>query len=555
MKKRVRTQVNPAIFPVIGMAVFLTACGKEAAEMPATAGAAHQAQANADVAAVRKDEPAAFNTVNEDGYITDSVIATDLIQITIPDELKNMTYAKIEDGRISVYDKALVDEGWPGLVFEVGISSDCNIFAGGMFTKVGEIFAADGTRYNVGRGYPSEVQWDYNREKAPESYEKLEEATEGILENLTGAGDNLFVYKAGTRGDELYFTVLDKYITAITEGWDANKCEEEGISPEIAAIGANSDKPFEVLGYAYADMNSDGIEDLFIGDISGSEIDGMVYDVYSTVDREATHIVSGTARNRYYAYSNYALLNEFSGGADESGMVVWIFEPNSTEMVCQLGYKYDAYTDAENPWFSTYDNEEWTPISEEEYKSETGRLSGEKSFLKFVPFTTISGIDFSREDMSKYPTFTRIVDSLYPNMAYANVTLDGTDVLLVANGSYDNLDGNEAAIDSSVFMYDENGNVVFLGTVQSGGTANPLAVKDGKLYTSGHHFVTRNTVKDGKLVAEETAYEEFDTNGNATYFLETGDGEKTEVEDDKRLQEMFEEYSEAEIVSFQKIME
>ena len=66
--------------------------------------------------------------------------------------------------------------------------------------------------------------------------------------------------------------------------------------------------------------------------------------------------------------------------------------------------------------------------------------------------------------------------------------------------------------------------------------------------------MTKNTVKDGKLVAEETAYEEFDTNGNATYYVES-DGEKNEVEDDKILQGMFAEYSEAEVVNFQKVME
>lgn len=555
MKKRNLMNGNLAIIPAIGMAIALTACGSEVATEPESAGEAQQVETTeSEVAGEKKEEVTVENTANAEGYITDSVIATDLIQVTIPDELKGMTYAKVEDDRISVYDKALVDAGWPGLVFEVGLSSDCNIFAGGMFTKVGEVFATDGTIYNVGRGYASEIQWDYNEPETPESYTKLLDATESIFENITGTGDNLFVYKAGTKGEDLYFTVLDKYVTAISEGWDANKCEEEGISPEIAAIAANNEKPFEVLGYAYADMNCDGIEDLFIGDMSGSEIDGMVYDVYSTVDRVATHIVTGTARDRYYAYGGYALLNEFSGGAMENGSVVWIFEPNSTDMVCQLGYKYDAYTDEKNPWFSTYDNEEWTPMSEEDYKAEMERIEGQKTALKFTPFTTVSGIDFSKEDMSKYATFTEIVDSLYPNMAYANVTLDETDVLLVANGSYDNLDGNEAAIDSSVFMYDKDGNVVFLGTVQSGGTANPLAVKDGKLLTAGHHFVTKNTVKDGKLVAEETAYEEFDTNGNATYYVEA-DGEKNEVEDDKILQGMFAEYSEAEIVNFQKIME
>lgn len=392
MKKRIHMSSNLAIIPVIGMAIALTACGNEASTMPENAGVADQ-QVNvveAEVAGEKKDGEVTADNVVADGYIADNVIATDLIQITIPDELQGTTYAKVSEDRISVYDKELVDAGWPGLVFEVGTSSNCNIFAGGMFTKQGEIFAADGTIYNVGRGYASEIQWDYNEPDMPESYKKLLDATDSIFENITGVGGNKFVFKSGTKGEDIYSAVLDKYITAVNENWDAIKCEEEEISPEIAAITANAEKPLETIGYAFADMNNDGIEDLFIGDMSGSEIDGMVYDVYSTVDREATHIVTGTARDRYYAYGNYALVNEFSGGAMENGSVIWIFEPNSTDMVCQLGYKYDAYTDEENPWFSTYDNEEWTAVSEDEYNAGIEHIEGQKMALEFTALATIA---------------------------------------------------------------------------------------------------------------------------------------------------------------------
>ncbi|MCR5746885.1 MAG: hypothetical protein K6G03_04185 [Lachnospiraceae bacterium] len=162
-----------------------------------------------------------------------------------------------------------------------------------------------------------------------------------------------------------------------------------------------------------------------------------------------------------------------------------------------------------------------------------------------------SGIDFSKVDLSKYATFTKLVDDLKPEMAFANAKIDDIDVLLVASGSYDNLDGNQAAIDADIFMYDKDGKVVYLGRVESAGTATPLAIKDGKLFTGGPHFITRYTIKDGKVVAEETAYEEFDESGNATYYYGSKAGTEAEkVDDDSNMLKMLEEYDKAEVVNF-----
>ncbi len=536
------------------LAVLLTACGQNAGNGGQQAPDA--GQENEPQATQQATDATSSDQTPDAGYLTDSIISNKFLQMTIPQELQGTTYALVDDEKIEIYDKAIVDSGFPGFVFSVGISSDCNVYSGGMYVKMGEIFGEDGTIYNVSKGMASEIQWDYNQPDVPDSYKKLENAADSIIESMTGVGNNMYVYKAGTKGEDLYFTVLDKYVTAVNEGWDAAKCETENISPEIAVMAANTENPFEKLGYAYVDINNDGIDDLFIGDMSGSELDGMVYDIYTMVDRAPAHVVSGTARDRYYGYNNFAVCNEFSGGAMENGSIISTITPNSTELFWQFAYKYDAYEDEKNPWFTAYNDEVWDPMTEEEYNLAMDRVSSEKMTIKYTPFTNVAGIDFSKADMSKYATFTQIVDSLYPNMAYANEKLGDTDVLLVANGSYDNLDGNQAAIDSSIFMYDKAGNIVYLGTVQSQGTANPLAVKGGKLYVAGHHFVTVYTVDGGKLAEDCSAYEEFDSAGNATYFhKELGDKDYTRVDDDKILQKLFDEYTNAKIINYDVISE
>lgn len=155
-------------------------------------------------------------------------------------------------------------------------------------------------------------------------------------------------------------------------------------------------------------------------------------------------------------------------------------------------------------------------------------------------------MDFSQADMTKYATFTEIVDDINPGMGYANVNLDGTDVLLVSTGCYD-WDGTDVAIDSSVFAY-KDGEVAYLGQLQSGGTANPLTIRDGKIFTAGHHFVAKNTVKNGELVVAEEACEIFDNKGYATYYVDS-----KKVSDDTKLMQLFSQCMSGEMVPFQVV--
>lgn len=153
-------------------------------------------------------------------------------------------------------------------------------------------------------------------------------------------------------------------------------------------------------------------------------------------------------------------------------------------------------------------------------------------------------------------TFTQIVDTLEAGMGYTNVTLDMEDVLLVASGTYDNLDGNFAAIDADIFCY-RDGAPYYLGYVEAGGTAYPLAIKDGKLYVGGNHFMTKYTVTDGRLTVMETAGETFDSDGNATYFYDSDDGgdysKLDQAEAAKLYEAILDEYMEAQVINFDTI--
>ena len=325
-------------------------------------------------------------------YIEDKVISTSLMTMTVPDEFEGKFYAAVDGEEISIYDKSCVDDGFGGFVFSVAADKDKNLIPGGMYTKVGEITDTEGAVCDVCVGYPSEIQWDWNNpDDEPETYKKLEDARDAIIENIKGTEGCVFAYQAGTRGEDLYGDVLAKYQQAIKEGWDANKMEQEGISPEFYALTqTEGDKDADKIGFVYRDVTNDGIDELLIGDIVDTDEPTVIYDIYTVVDKVPALVVSGTARNGYYAEEYGGIANFFFNGAAENGVYAYIIYPNSTELGLQYGLKYDGYTDEANPWFITYSDENsWEPMTEADYND---RLEMLESYYQKLDLTPLSNV-------------------------------------------------------------------------------------------------------------------------------------------------------------------
>ena len=155
-------------------------------------------------------------------------------------------------------------------------------------------------------------------------------------------------------------------------------------------------------------------------------------------------------------------------------------------------------------------------------------------------------------DITGCDTFTQIVDEkLQDGMGYANEKIGDTDVLLISSGTYDNMDGNMAAIDATIFAYAEDGSIVEVGKVCSAGTAYPLAIKDGILYTGSNHWGCKYTVENNELKVFEKASVEYDLDGNETYFYESGDG--TEKDATLAFEAFYGELEEATVINFQPV--
>ena len=150
-------------------------------------------------------------------------------------------------------------------------------------------------------------------------------------------------------------------------------------------------------------------------------------------------------------------------------------------------------------------------------------------------------------------TFTDIVDKNLGNgQAYANVTLDDTDVLLLSDDAFE-FEGTAQAVSAEVFYYNE-GKPAYAGFVRSGGSANPLMINDGKLYAAGHHYVGKFIISNGEVKIDGEAFETFDADGSPAYHYDSDDGgDYTNLDQDsakKAFDDLFAEYMEGEIIEF-----
>ena len=383
MKKRV-------ISLMTGVMLVLTACGSQAA-VPEPA----DPQEEITQTAGETSETAGETEQDKEDYLEDTVLSTDLITLTIPDEFKGKTLAKIDGNEICVYDRASNEAGFGGFVFSVIADADKEITAGGMYTKVGEVAASDGEIYDVCKSGPSDVQWDYGaNEEMPEDYEKLYDSADEIIAGIQGNNGATYMAGAGTKGEDLYSDTISQYITAFKEEWDADQFEEAGMSPEFYALAhSEGEKAYDEIGFAYRDISNDGVDELLVGIISEDNEPSVVYDIYTMADRQPTSVVSGTARNSYRAMEYGGVANYFSGGAMENGLKVYIITPGTNELFLQYGVKYDEYENEKNPWFEadTAGDEEdkWKECTEEDYNMWLERASEQCLKLDFTPFSKI----------------------------------------------------------------------------------------------------------------------------------------------------------------------
>lgn len=148
--------------------------------------------------------------------------------------------------------------------------------------------------------------------------------------------------------------------------------------------------------------------------------------------------------------------------------------------------------------------------------------------------------------------FSSVTDTLSVGKHFALIDLgDDEDALLITDYVYDDLEGHMATIMAQVYAMNSDGNVVDCGSVISQGTAYPLAVKNGKLFTAGHRFIHKYTLKCGELTEAGDLLEVLDSLGDPLRYVI--DGDMVCLPGDSLVVAAYNELAEAEVLSFSPV--
>ena len=156
--------------------------------------------------------------------------------------------------------------------------------------------------------------------------------------------------------DEAYAEQIGRYYTALTEKWEEGQYFDSDMSalPYYYYEG----EPLDNVGFAYQDLNNDGQPELIIGAILNSELDPVVFEIWTLVDGEPVMVAQSGSRNRYFLQffeeeNAWYVANEGSNSAANFGTYYLMLIDGKLEVT--QGIVFDATADEENPWFMAYD--------------------------------------------------------------------------------------------------------------------------------------------------------------------------------------------------------
>lgn len=418
-----------------------------------------------------------FIRANND-LIKDTTVKNELFAFTLPEELKNFYEINKKKDKISIYHKDSKYAGFGGFAFGIKAyknPSDHAVLPGSR--KLGELVDNKGDLYDIVLKHPTDVQYDYTKsEKAPESFKLLYDLGENV--NIKGINGATYFKNQGMNGKKLYNDILEKHKTALVEKWDSSRLEKENMSYMYNIV------PKDKIGYAYYDINADGIDELVIGEIAKDNWKGVIYDIYTMVDRKPVHVVSGGKRNRYYVCDDSFVCREYSSGALESGVDVYNLVENSVELFPQISFKYDGYENSKNPYFISYSDNKWENYTKKTFK-ERKKVFEKYERFDFLPLNSVKISDKlkDRYNLKKdYFDYSVVLEEFPKDYYYTTVKINKSKerILIITNKINENNSSNQGLF----YYFAKNGFVYPIGLIESktpfSKSKNYLYYNDGK---------------------------------------------------------------------------
>ena len=162
----------------------------------------------------------------------------------------------------------------------------------------------------------------------------------------------------------VYPKQIERYYTAISQKWD----ELAYLDNEMSTLTARyyEGNPMDNVGFAFVDLDRDGIWELVIG----ATQDSLVFEIWDLKNGEPVMVAQSGSHNRYYlqyADDQWTVGYEAENGA--ANFAVYSLKLVSGEFQVIQGVVFDALANEENPWFQAtdldMDGSNDTPITEE----------------------------------------------------------------------------------------------------------------------------------------------------------------------------------------------
>ena len=194
----------------------------------------------------------------------------------------------------------------------------------------------------------------------------------------------------------LYDEIIQKYATGVRDNWDYEKFDSNNLS-SLAGLYTTTRgiefEPMEKLGYAYHDIDSDGIEELFIGANSEGDTVESLFEVYSVRSGYLQRILRADESSRYYLSNDETFYNEITQ-TPLRRLLVHQFAEDDYKFLADIdGVICDEEYDSKAPWFYSDENVWETdgakPISEKEYNDYVEKAAKSYVALKYTPFSSV----------------------------------------------------------------------------------------------------------------------------------------------------------------------
>lgn len=181
-----------------------------------------------------------------------------------------------------------------------------------------------------------------------------------------------------------YAAILERYAQAIREGWDREKCDEQGVNTLVSVVC--SPEVNGKIGYALIDLDGDGTQELLIGPCDDS---GLVLELFALDGDEAKEVFTGWERNSYVYRTDGRFYNHGSNSAYNSGDFLYSYASGALRF--EEGVVIDAWFDENEPYFSVSDDS-WDVSGAEKISEETfmERATGYQSMAQQIEMTEIA---------------------------------------------------------------------------------------------------------------------------------------------------------------------